>query len=127
MNTVWHRAILVPTTTPFGERPRALRLARNVSQARLAQSAGLGHSYLSRLESGQRAPSRETVAVLAAELHLPPCDAAGLYQAAGFWPDDAPWQAAALAIADLLADPALLSPADRPAIEAAHRILTFLA
>lgn len=40
--------------TPFGERVRALRQARGVTQARMAADLGITAAYLSALEHGRR-------------------------------------------------------------------------
>lgn len=70
--------------TPFGELLGNLRTARGWSQGRLAQQAGLDPSSVSRLESGLRAPERDTVHRLADALVLPIADRDRLLAAAGF-------------------------------------------
>ena len=50
-----------------GERLRRLRVERGLSQRELAL-AGVSHSYLSRLETGQRAPSVKALRLLATPL-----------------------------------------------------------
>lgn len=77
----------MPTTT-FGIALQDARVMRRVSQSKLAARAGFDHSYVSRLESGTRTPTREAVLHLAGALGL---DAAGtdqLLSAAGFLPGD---------------------------------------
>jgi transcriptional regulator with XRE-family HTH domain len=58
----------------FGERLRAARKRRGLSQRQLALAAGPGLSsaYISRLESGYRAPSLNAIEKLAAGLDLDP-------------------------------------------------------
>ena len=72
----------------FGRALKPLREERHLSQAKLAERAGFDHSYVSRLESGERRPTRSAVASLAAAMKL---DGAGfdtLLAAAGFLPND---------------------------------------
>lgn len=45
----------------FGVELKVLRLTAGLSQSKLAQHAGFDHSYVSRLESGARDPTREAV------------------------------------------------------------------
>jgi transcriptional regulator with XRE-family HTH domain len=75
----------------FGRTLRRLRQANppHLSQSKLADQAGLDHSYVSRLEAGQRRPSRDAVVILASVLQLNDHDRAQLFHAAGFAPDDA--------------------------------------
>ncbi|WP_256510311.1 helix-turn-helix transcriptional regulator [Crossiella sp. SN42] len=61
----------------FGERLRALRVARGLTQRDLA-GEGLSSSYLSRLESGQRMPTPKVVEQLAARLGVAAESFAGL-------------------------------------------------
>ena len=55
----------------FGQRLRAFRLARGLSQAELA-AGGLSTGYLSRLESGTRPPTRRVLEHLSRQLGVPP-------------------------------------------------------
>jgi len=73
----------------FGELLRRYRESVRLSQSRLAQLAGFDHSYVSRLESGQRAPTREAVLRLAAAIGLSPAQRDSLLTAAGFLPQRA--------------------------------------
>jgi transcriptional regulator with XRE-family HTH domain len=54
----------------FGQRIRELRLERTLTQAQLAEAAGVDHTYLSKIESGglPYTPSAKTVRALAAAL-----------------------------------------------------------
>ena len=70
----------------FAEALRACRESARVSQSRLAEAAGFDHSYVSRLESGQRAPTREAVIKLADALGLSAEQRDSLLTAAGFMP-----------------------------------------
>jgi transcriptional regulator with XRE-family HTH domain len=63
------------------------REARRWSQERLAAEADMDHSLVSRLESGQRSPTREAIGKLARGLELAPEDKDRLLIAAGFFPD----------------------------------------
>ena len=76
------------STTMFREALTRLRTARKWSIARLGLEAGIDHSLISRLESGQRPPTREAIAKIAPV--VAPDDArarALLYIAAGFLPE----------------------------------------
>ena len=64
----------------------ALRRGRDLSQYDLARVADYDHSYISRLESGDRDPLRDTVDALAAALALTPAERVVLHVAAGFIP-----------------------------------------
>ncbi len=63
------------------------REARRWSQERLASEAEMDHSLVSRLESGQRSPTREAIAKLARGLELPTEQKDRLLIAAGFFPE----------------------------------------
>ena len=63
------------------------REARRWSQERLAHEAEMDHSLVSRLESGQRSPTREAVAKLARGLDLPQERKDQLLIAAGYFPE----------------------------------------
>lgn len=75
-----------PTT--FAERLRDARIRRGWSQARLAREAGYDHSYLSRIERGNRTPSRLAVARLVDALALDTVAEDHLLVAAGYTPGD---------------------------------------
>ena len=72
----------------FGVQLKALREARRVSQSKLAERADFDHSYVSRLESGARMPTREAVERLAGALALSSVEEDGLLASAGFLPGD---------------------------------------
>jgi transcriptional regulator with XRE-family HTH domain len=63
-----------------------LRQRRGMSQGRLAAECGFDSSYLSRLEAGNREPSRETVAVLCEALGLDRAEQVRLYATCGLLP-----------------------------------------
>ena len=67
---------------------RRYRERRRWSQERLAAEAEMDHSLVSRLESGQRQPTREALAKLCAGLGLDRGDADRLWLAAGFVPPE---------------------------------------
>ena len=54
--------------TPFGQRVRALREARGMSLARMAEGLGVSPAYLSALEHGKR--GRPTFALIQGTIHL---------------------------------------------------------
>jgi transcriptional regulator with XRE-family HTH domain len=70
----------------FGGVLKGFRETRRVSQSKLAQRAGFDHSYVSRLESGARTPTREAVEQLAMALELTGIQHDELLVAAGFLP-----------------------------------------
>ena len=76
------------TQTAGGLILKELRERRLVSQSKLAKRAGFDHSFVSRIESGSRVPSREAVDRLADALTVLDHDRARLMIAYGFLPDD---------------------------------------
>lgn len=74
--------------TVFGERLRAVRRTRGLSQARLAQLAGVAPTAVTMLETGYRQPANPAVVVaLARALNT---DAGDMLAAAGLPDVDAP-------------------------------------
>ncbi|MGH2560876.1 MAG: helix-turn-helix domain-containing protein [Thermomicrobiales bacterium] len=102
----------------FGRLLAELRAARGWSQAKLAKTAGLDQSFVSRLEAGSRAPERETVLSLLDALESPPFERERLLSSVGFRSEalDDPLLSD---LVQLLIDPEL------PA-ETAHEIRTLL-
>jgi transcriptional regulator with XRE-family HTH domain len=74
--------------TEFGALLKSLREKRSVSQSKLAEKAEFDHSYVSRLESGARMPTREAVDRLGGALLLDQAQLDSLLAAAGFLPRD---------------------------------------
>ena len=72
----------------FGVLLKAQREARRVSQSKLAERADFDHSYVSRLESGSRMPTREAVERLARAMALSQAEEDSLLAGAGFLPRD---------------------------------------
>ena len=72
----------------FGGLLKTMREGRRVSQSKLAERADFDHSYVSRLESGARMPTRDAVERLASALSLSQTEEDGLLAAAGFLPRD---------------------------------------
>ena len=70
----------------FGGVLKEFREGRRVSQSKLAQRAGFDHSYVSRLESGARTPTRDAVEQLAEALELSGVQQDELLVSAGFLP-----------------------------------------
>lgn len=70
----------------FARLLKQFREERGVSQSRLAEYSQFDHSYVSRLESGNRAPTREAVSKLADALKLDAGQRDSLLAAAGFMP-----------------------------------------
>lgn len=66
---------------------RQCRERQRLSQSRLAAAAGFDHSYVSRLESGTRTPTRDAVVKLGDALTLDDIQTDALLAAAGFMPD----------------------------------------
>lgn len=71
-------------TESFGAALKRYREHARVSQSRLGEWAGFDHSYVSRLESGARRPTREAVGLLADALGLPAAHRDALLESAGF-------------------------------------------
>jgi transcriptional regulator with XRE-family HTH domain len=74
--------------TEFGTLLKSLREKRGVSQSKLAERAEFDHSYVSRLESGARMPTREAVDRLGEAMNLEQPQLDSLLAAAGFLPRD---------------------------------------
>jgi transcriptional regulator with XRE-family HTH domain len=72
----------------FGLALKRFREGRRVSQSKLAERAGFDHSYVSRLESGARTPTRDAVEQLAIALDLDHIHQDELLAAAGFLPKE---------------------------------------
>lgn len=70
----------------FGRALNAARRKHNLSQRELMEASGIDRSFISRLESGQREPTRETIAALAGAFN-DQATADALYIAAGMIPD----------------------------------------
>jgi len=70
----------------FGALLAKLRMARNLAQTRLAERADYDHSYISRLETGARSPSRDAVERLIRTLQSSQEEADALLEAAGYMP-----------------------------------------
>lgn len=70
----------------FGPVLKQFREARRVSQSKLAERAGFDHSYVSRLESGARTPTRDAVEQLSQALGLEQIQQDELLASAGFLP-----------------------------------------
>ena len=75
----------VPTKS-FGSLLKELRESRGLSQSKLGRRCGASHATISRLESGDRVPSRAMVSRLARAMSLDDIESAWLFAAAGFWP-----------------------------------------
>lgn len=73
-------------THGFAPMLREYRDRRRMSQSRLAKAAGFDHSYVSRLESGTRMPTRDAVVKLADAMSLTDGERDALLAAAGFMP-----------------------------------------
>lgn len=84
----WGYDDMALTSIEFGVRLKGYREGRRVSQSKLAERAEFDHSYVSRLESGSRMPTRDAVERLAAALALTQPEQDGLLAAAGFLPRD---------------------------------------
>lgn len=72
------------TTTPFGALLETHRHRAKLSMKRLSALVYCDWSYISRLESGQRGPSRDMVTRLADALELTPADRVAFFASAGY-------------------------------------------
>jgi transcriptional regulator with XRE-family HTH domain len=68
----------------FGSLLTEIRSAKDWTQARLAREARLDQSFVSRLESGDRAPERDTLLRIIDALGVTPYDQERLFAAAGY-------------------------------------------
>jgi transcriptional regulator with XRE-family HTH domain len=73
-------------TVAFAPLLREFRDRRRLSQSKLAERAGFDHSYVSRLESASRMPTRDAVLKLAEAMGLSDNEQDALLAAAGFMP-----------------------------------------
>ena len=76
------------SSTDFGNLLKTLREKAGVSQSKLAERADFDHSYVSRLESGARMPTREAVDRLGKAMKLEAQELDSLLASAGFLPKD---------------------------------------
>jgi transcriptional regulator with XRE-family HTH domain len=56
----------------FAKLIKEFRAKRGLTQAKLAERAGISHGYLSRIEMGMQSPTLEVIERLAAALNLKP-------------------------------------------------------
>jgi transcriptional regulator with XRE-family HTH domain len=70
----------------FGMALQSVRSYLGMSQAEIGRVAGVSHSYISRVESGDRRPSRELLRQITARTEVPPRLAAWLELRCGFAP-----------------------------------------
>jgi transcriptional regulator with XRE-family HTH domain len=75
-------------TGGFGVVLKQYRESRRISQSKLAERAGFDHSYVSRLESGARTPTRDAVEQLSNAMELDRVQQDELLAAAGFLPQE---------------------------------------
>lgn len=76
------------SATEFGKLLKTLREQHAISQSKLAERADFDHSYVSRLESGARMPTREAVDRLGEAMSLEDVQLDSLLASAGFLPRD---------------------------------------
>ena len=102
----------------FGDRLRAWRMRRRLSQLQLATDAGVSARHLSFLETGRSKPSRELVLHLAEHLDVPLRERNTLLVAAGFAPSfrETPLEAAPMSPVKQAIDALLRSHEPYPAV-----------
>ena len=61
-------------TVLFGQRVRSIRMAKNISQEKLALSCNLDRSYMGRIERGEANPTLDRLYEIARALEVQPCD-----------------------------------------------------
>lgn len=105
MSTAPAPATTDPRALAFGQQLADARLRAGLSQHRLAHLTGFDHSFISRIERGERAVAHPTVAALAETLGSDRRETALLYRAAGYWPDS-PHEALIIAIEEYTSRPA---------------------
>ncbi len=103
---------------PIGDKLRAWRQRRRLSQLDLALEAEISQRHLSFVESGRAAPSREMVLRLAATLDVPLRERNALLLAAGYAPvyPERPLDAPAMAAARDAVDRILHAHMPHPAL-----------
>jgi XRE family transcriptional regulator, regulator of sulfur utilization len=62
---------MTPTPKQMGKTVREIRLARGLSQAELAERAGLSREYVNKIEAGKYDPPLSTINALAEALGVP--------------------------------------------------------
>lgn len=77
-----------PMPDDFGPLLRRLRVDAGLSQPRLGRACGLNPTFISRLESGERTPRRDSLAAIITALGISPDQRDRLWWAAGFMPAD---------------------------------------
>jgi len=70
----------------FGKYLSVARMQKGFSQSRLARTVGCDHSFISRIEAGERNPSREMTETIADALELNSTERDSLMLAAGYAP-----------------------------------------
>lgn len=81
-----HHGLGIDSAEAFATTLRYYREHATMSQSRLAAVAGYDHSYVSRLESSSRMPTRDAVLNLAGAMALDDSDRDSLLASAGFMP-----------------------------------------
>lgn len=81
-----HHGLGTESAETFSATLRYYRELAGMSQSRLAAVAGYDHSYVSRLESSSRMPTRDAVLNLAGAMALEDSQRDGLLASAGFMP-----------------------------------------
>lgn len=87
--------------TTFPTLLKSYRERAGLSQSKLAEASGFDHSYISRLESDARNPSRDAVATLSEKLHLSDDERDALMRSAGYLLPESPIERAAQTIPEL--------------------------
>jgi transcriptional regulator with XRE-family HTH domain len=62
---------MTPTARQMGRRLRKLRIAKKLSQARVAKRADLSREYVNKIEAGRYDPPLSTINALAKALGVP--------------------------------------------------------
>ncbi|MEX1158881.1 MAG: helix-turn-helix transcriptional regulator [Thermomicrobiales bacterium] len=86
MDDVQQARVEQADSVTFAPLLREYRDRRRLSQSRLAEAAGFDHSYVSRLESGTRMPTRDAVTKIAEAMGLGEGERDALLASAGFMP-----------------------------------------
>ena len=72
----------------FGKALEQIRKQHRYSQSYVGRAAGFDHSYISRIEDGNRHPTREAIGMIATGLQLSDRETDTLLMAGGFMPAD---------------------------------------
>ena len=81
-----HKEQIMKTPTEFSERMKMVRLEKNITQSQIAEGSSFDKSFISRLESGERKPTRDGIMYIAESMGLTADETDELLMSAHFMP-----------------------------------------